>query len=131
MNMIEKKLQKLETLIKSKQVEKGFIVLYNEYGKRVDGVVVKMPTSNSEGVARLADGTEQAILYEHNWKHGIDIFIVNPDGDKIMLMDNEPVGNEKDIDLTGKLIIRNNTCEIIMVIPASKAIESREKDNQL
>ena len=53
MNTRMKRLDKLETLIKAKQIEKGFIVLYNEYGKRVDGVVVKMPTVEAEGVASL------------------------------------------------------------------------------
>lgn len=121
MNTREKRLQKLETLIKEKQVERGHIVLYNEFGKRVDGVVIIMPTVEAEGVARLTDGTKQGIVYESDWNHKIDIFIIDGD-DKIMFMDNEAIDNEKDIDLTGKLVIRKSTCEIVMMIPASKVM---------
>jgi len=95
---LSSRLDKIENLVKSRQVEKSLIALYNEFGKPVDGEVVKMPMSEAEGVARLADGTEKPIIYEAGWNNGIDIF-----QDETLIIDNE---TEID-DVSGKLIIRN------------------------
>jgi hypothetical protein len=126
---IESRLGKLEIRIMEKHKAKGDIVLYNEYGKLVDGVVIKMPTSEAEGLARLPEGIEQAIVYEDNWNRWVDVFLFGLD-DRLFFLDNEPVGKEKIVDLTGKLIIRNSTCNIMMVTPASKAL-GLKKDNDM
>jgi hypothetical protein len=116
---IESRLNKIEIRIMEKHKAKGDIVLYNEYGKVVDGVVIKMPTSEAEGLARLPEGIEQAIVYEDNWNRWVDVFLFDVN-DRLFFLDDEPVGKEKIVDLTGKLIIRNSTCNILMVTPAGK-----------
>lgn len=124
---IESRLNKVEIRIMEKHKTKGDIVLYNEYGKLADGVVIKMPTSEAEGLARLPEGIEQAIVYEDSWDRWVDVFLFGLD-DRLYFLDNEPVGKEKIVDLTGKLIIRNSTCNILMVTPASKSL-GLKKDN--
>jgi hypothetical protein len=129
MNLVSR-LGRIENHIKSKQSEKGFIVLYNEYGKLIDGVVIKMPTVEADGKARLPDGSEMPIIYEAHWNSWVCVFLFDLDN-RLTFLNDKPIGKEKIIDLTGKLIIRNSTCNIMMVTPASKAMSQGANISEL
>lgn len=123
---LESRLNKLEIRILEKHKEKGDIVLYNEYGNVVDAIVVKMPTAECEGLARLTDGTEQAIIYEEDWEHEADVWIYDPNNN-LFFMDNEPVGQNTTQPQANKLFMRYSICNIVKITPASKDPKLAEK----
>jgi hypothetical protein len=119
MNLVSR-LAKIEGLIKSKQSEKGVIVLYNEYGKLIDGVVVKMPTVEAEGLARLPDGSEMPIIFDPDWDGMVDVWIFNSSDDKFEFMDERPADAEPLPSIEGKLFMRYSNCKIVTIIPATR-----------
>jgi len=72
---LEHRVSKLEVEAKSKIVDLKSVLLFDSNSVRVDAEMVRMPTPDLEGLARLPDGSEMPILFEVNWQ---DIMFVMP-----------------------------------------------------
>lgn len=66
---LSNRLKKIEKATQSKRIDIESLKLFDSCMMAVDGDVVVMPTAESEGLARLANGTEKAIIYEPDWQN--------------------------------------------------------------
>ena len=106
--------------------DKGDIILFDEYGKCVDAEIVRKPTLDIEGIAKLADGSEMPIIFEADWDRMADTWIFNLDDDKFEFMDERPADAEPLPSLEGKLFMRYSGCDICHIIPATREMIEAE-----
>lgn len=76
MKSVESRVERLEKTAAGKALEPGDLLIIDDTDQKVEAVVVKMPTPEADGLARLPDGTEPAIMYESNWRDIDDVFTV-------------------------------------------------------
>lgn len=112
------RLRKIESQLSVK--DKGEIILYNEYGKSVDAEIIRKPTPEAEGLAKLADGSEMPIIYEESWDYMFDCWIFDTDDGRFHFLDNRPADAKPLPSLEGKLFMRYSTCRIMTAIPATR-----------
>jgi len=79
MSSIEQRIGALERQTESKAKHKQ--VLFDSNNMQLDAAVIRMPTADVEGLARLPDGSEMPILHESGWQ-SIQIMIASADCDE-------------------------------------------------
>ena len=68
MKSVESRIEKLEKSTAGKALEPSELLIIDDTDQKAEGVIVRMPTPEADGIARLADGTERAVMYESDWR---------------------------------------------------------------
>ncbi len=60
--------KRIEAIERQTEEQGSGYVLVDSTGEVVQGEVIAFPTEKQEGLARLSDGAERAIMFEHDWR---------------------------------------------------------------